>query len=215
MHRRLFLAALSGAAAAPNLLWAATKEPVSLGKAFPYYDLYLKLPPAERNRFAMAYYVMRDGKPAAGLKAWIIEGATRTPIVYGADGHAPMLPTLAQLQSAMIQFDVPQDVKLKPTPELRATLASSTQLDAAAIGAAIVQADTAAHKMAGGMAFIVPKIAAAQFPGAGSGQAVAPGRAMPLAAGKYGPVYNPAKEPGARTIALAKAPNHIMLTPAT
>lgn len=215
MHRRLFLAAVAGAAAAPTALLAAQKDPVKLAKAFPFLDLYLKLPAAERSRFAVVYYMTRDNKPAAGLRGWIIDGPNKTPVSWAADGRALQLPTLAQVQgSATIQFDVPEDAALKPRLELHPLLAAAAQVDAVALQASITQAGAAVKKMAGPMAMMAPKITAAQFPGAPSGQAMlATGKALPLPAGKFGPLYDPGKEPGARTITLARAPSRILLTP--
>jgi len=215
MHRRLFLAAALGAAAAPTALLAgAGKDPVKVEKAFPYLDRYLKLAAADHSHFTLVYYMSRDGKPAAGLKAWIIDGASRTPVSFGADGRALQLPTLAQYGSATIQFDVPADAQLKPHMEMHALVPSAAQVDATALQTSITQANAAVRTMAGAAAMMIPKIAAAQFPGAPSGQALlATGKAVPLGAGKFGPLYDPAKEPGARTIALAKAPSRIMLTP--
>lgn len=216
MHRRLFLTALAGAAAAPTALLAAQKDPVKLAKAYPLLDLYLKLPPAERNHFALVHYMTRDGKPAAGLHGWIIDGPNKTPVSWAADGRALQAPTLAQMQgSATIQFDVPSDAVLKPRWELHPTMAVTAQVDAVAVQAAIAQAAAAVAKLAGPMAMMAPKFSAAQFPGAPSGQAMlATGKALPLPAGKFGPLYEPSKEPGARTIVLARAPSRILLTPA-
>ena len=214
MDRRLLLFALT-ALAAPTAALAAPKDPVKLAKVVPYLELYLKLSPADRTRFSLAYYIVSNNKPILGLHAWIIDGATRTPLALGADGQVLHLPTLAQLGGqATVQFDVPADMPLKPRLELHAATPPATQVDAAALQASITQAGDAVKKMAGAMAFAAPKITAAQFPGAGSGQAVlAAGRAVPLAPGKYGPLYDPAKEPGAKTITLAKAPSRILLTP--
>ncbi len=213
MDRRLLLFALT-ALAAPTAALAAQKDPVKLAKAFAYLDIYLKMPPAQRSHFTLVYYMMRDGKPAPDMRAWIQDGATRTPLAFDHDGRVLRLPTLAQLGGAMVQFDVPAEAALKLRPELHAVAAPSTQIDAHDLQISINQAGEAVKKIAGPMSFAAPKITAAQFPGAGSGQAVlAAGRALPLTPGKYGPLYDPAKEPGAKTITLAKAPSRILLTP--
>lgn len=215
MDRRLFLAAALAAPAMPTSVWAAQKDPVKIAKAFPYLDLYLKLSPAERSHFSVAYYIARDNKPVQGLRAWIVEGAVKTPIAFNADGQVLHLPTLAQFNSpATVQFDVPADMPLKPRLELHPNLSPTTRIDAAALRVAITQAGQAVKKMAGPMALMAPKIAAAQFPGAGSGQVVmAPDKMLPLAAGKFGPLYDPGAEPTAQAIVLAKAPSRILLTP--
>ncbi len=217
MDRRLFLAAAAALAtpAIPTLAWAAQKDPVKLAKVFPYLDLYLKLPPAERSHFAVAYYVARDNKPVQGLRAWIVEGAVKTPMAFGADGQILHLPSLAQFNGpGTVQFDVPADTPLKPHLELHSNLPPATRIDAAALRTSISQAGAAVKKMAGPMAMMAPKIAAAQFPGAGSGQALMPpDKLLPLPAGKFGPLYDPGAEPAAQAIVLARAPSRILLTP--
>lgn len=215
MDRRLFLAIAAGAAVAPTALLAASRDPVKLEKAFPFLDRYLKLGAGEHSHFTVVYYMSRDGKPAAGLKGWIIDGANRIPVSFGADGHALQWPTLAQMQgSATFQVDAPADAQLKPHVEMHALLPNAAQVDAVALQASINQANAAVKTMAGAMAMMAPKITAAQFPGAPSGQAIlATGKAMPLAAGKFGPLYDPSKQPGAKTISLARAPSRILLTP--
>ncbi|HEX7758453.1 MAG TPA: hypothetical protein VF459_03060 [Caulobacteraceae bacterium] len=213
MHRRLFLTAM--AAALPTSVWAAQKDPVKLAKAFPYLDVYLKMPSAQRSRFSLVYYMLRDGKPAGDLHAWIVDGAARTPLALDHDGRVLHPPTLAQISGdAMLQFDVPADAVLKPRLELHAAAPVAAQIDAADLQLSINQAGEAVKKIAGPMSFAAPKITAAQFPGGVSGKAALPdGRAFALAPGKFGPLYDPAKEPGAKTIILAKAPSRILLTP--
>jgi hypothetical protein len=219
MDRRLFLTAAAALAAPaaliPAVAWAAQKDPVKIAKVFPYLDLYLKLSPADRSHFAVAYYIARDNKPVPGLRAWIVEGAVKTPMAFSADGQVLRLPSLAQFNGpAMVQFDVPADTPLKPRLELHPNLPPTTRIDAAALRVSITQAGAAVKKMAGPMAMMAPKITAAQFPGAGSGQAmVAPDKLLPLAAGKFGPLYDPNNEPSAQTIVLARAPSRILLTP--
>lgn len=215
MDRRLFLTALT-ALAAPSLALAAQKDPVKLAKAFPYLDHYWQLPAAERNRFILTFGYNIDNKPAPGVRAWIIDGGTRTPVSFSRDGVVTRLPTLAQLDGAdTIQFDVPADANLKPRFELHPTAPVATQIDAHDLQASLTQAAGAVKKMAGAMAFAVPKIAAVLFPGAESGKAMLPdGRAIVLGTSKYGPIYDPAKQAGAKTIVLAKLPSRLLLVPA-
>jgi hypothetical protein len=216
MDRRSFLTLAAGGLALPMSAFAGTKEPVKLAKAFPYLDAFLKLPAAQRSRFHPAYYLTQAGRPAGGVRAFIIEGATRTPLVIGADGRMSRLPTLAQLQGdAQFQLDAPAEAKFGERLDIEATMAAATQLDAHELALAIAQAAEAVKAIAGPMAFAAPKLAAAAFPGSHGGNAMLPdGRALPLLAGRFGPVYEPAKAPGARTIVLSPAPSRILLTQA-
>lgn len=219
MDRRVFLHGLGVVAlvATPATALADSKPPVKLAKAYPYLDAFLKLPATQRSRFHPAYYLNIAGKPPTGLHAATIDGAVRTPVVIEADGRLAHLPTLAQLQgSTMIQFDAPVETKIGIRLEIQATLAPAMQLDCRELMLAISQAAAAVKALAGPMAFAAPKIAIATFPGAVGGIALLPdNRRYPLAVGKFGPIYDPTKAPGATMVSLTHAPSRILLSGAS
>jgi hypothetical protein len=65
--RRDMILTAAALAVAPGAALAADdkKKPgPPLKKVFPYYDLYLSIPAAERSRLVMAYYLKVNGKPA-------------------------------------------------------------------------------------------------------------------------------------------------------
>jgi hypothetical protein len=219
MDRRSFLAAAAGgvALAIPLSALAANRDPVKLAKAYPYLDALLKLAPAKRTLLRMNYYLSEGGHPASNWRAVIIQGGTRTPVPIEADGRLGRQPTLAQLQDGAAQFQIeaPAEAKFALRLEIQANIAPSTQLDAATLQAAIQQAADAVKSLAGPLALVAPKFAAAGFAGSVGGNAVLPdGRTYPLIAGRFGPVYVPAKAPGAKTVILTRAPSRILLIPA-
>lgn len=216
MDRRIFLHGLGVVAvvAAPSAALATAKPPVKISKAYPYLDAFLKLPAAQRSRFHPAYYLTIAGKPPTGLHAVAIDGAVRTPVVIDADGRLAHLPTLAQLQGeTMFQIDAPAETKIGIRLEIQATMTPASQLDCRELALAIGQAGAAVKAIAGPMAFAAPKITTAEFPGGVGGVALLPdNRRYPLTMGKVGPVYDPAKAPGAVTVSLTHAPSRILLS---
>ncbi len=96
----LFAVSAPLAAAAQSGRPAAAKraEPLKLGKIFPYYDAYLRIPAAERTRFQLGYFLMQNGRPAAGAPVFAVDNGTRTPIAVGPDGRMTP-PPLALLRS--------------------------------------------------------------------------------------------------------------------
>ena len=107
--RRSFLAALLAltVAAAPA---AAADKLADVKKVLPYLDAYLKLPPAERSRFTVAYCMRQDGKPLTA-PLWLVDGGERTPLPLRADGRLERLPTLAQYQRAQVQVGVEEKAR--------------------------------------------------------------------------------------------------------
>lgn len=208
MRRRGVLLGIVAAAMAPTMALAAGKPPVKLAKVFGYLDKYLAIPPAQRNRFVLAYYIQMNGKPAAGLKAFIVEpDGKRAPIVLGADGKVLRLPTAAQLATADFVADVPADTKLGVRLELEPTAAPAQEFNPRELEQAIVQANAGMSKAAGLISFALPKLTGVTFPGAGSGKArLGDGREVALPVAEGAPFYDAKLIKGAVAILLAHAP---------
>jgi hypothetical protein len=212
--RRLILAGLLATAATPIL--AAGRKLVDVGKVFPYLENYWKLPAAERSRFTVAYYLQRDGKPASGVKAAVVQGATRTPIGVGAGGRVSPLPTLAQIRSgAKIEFDVANDVRFSMNLTIEPLMRPAAELNAGDLALSVTQAAKGARKVAGLMGMAMPAITAVHFKGAAGGQVIdVTGRAVALPVAGGAPVFEPSKHPGARTVKFSRAPTQMTLGPA-
>lgn len=220
MTRRTVLGLLAGltmlatATASSAQPAPARKAPVPAAKLFPYLDRYLKLPPAERTMFGIAYVVTRDGAPARGLKMWLINGASREPIPVGTEGRVERLPTLTQLRTAKVEIEAPADAKFGMRLLPIATLSSAAELSAADLARAVRQADAGAHKAAGLLGLAVPKFDRVSFPGAGGGQAVArDGGVTPLPS-RRSPYADLALLGKAEKIRFERPPATILITPA-
>ena len=197
---------------------AAEAKRAPVKKAFPYLDAYLKIPAAERSRFALVYRLQsKNGGSPGAVRVYVHQGATRTELPVAADGQVLRLPTLAMLndKSATVSVDKPTPAPLGINMSLEATADPAAQMSAAEIAAAIDQANRGIKRAAGVVGFAVPSMGAAYFNLAGSGQVVlADGRraALPVM-GTGSPYFAPASWPGARTLVFAKAPTRVSLGP--
>ncbi|MBI1405897.1 MAG: hypothetical protein GC145_07205 [Caulobacter sp.] len=188
---------------------------VEVSKIFPYLDMYLELPPAQRTHFAMAYALRRDGKPATGVQLTLLgPGGARTPLPVGADGRVLRLPTLADYKSkAMVELAKPDGTKVALNLEMVARVAPAATLAAADLARAVNQCDAAIKAKAGLLGFAAPKIRRVILVGAGSGTAVtAQGAATPLPMMQGSPAFDPGQMASAVSVKLARAPSAILLS---
>jgi hypothetical protein len=214
VSRRLVLVSAAAAIAAP-VSAAARGKSVPAAKAFPYLDAYLKLPPAQRSRFTLAYYLTVAGKPATGVQAWIVEGARRTPIPIGAEGRVLRLPTLGELGAGTILLDTSPDTKFGLQLEMEPLVRLATDFDAPSLVASIAQADAGVRKAAGLLGFAAPKLIRVYFKGGEGGEAVfADGRRVRLGMLKGMAYFDADSQHGARTIHFARAPTRMAIGPA-
>lgn len=208
MDRRAVMAAGLALAAAPAVARAEGKPPIRLSKVFGFLDKYLAIPPAERNRFVLAYTFMLDGKPAPGLKAAIVEAdGRRTPLQIGSDGRALRLPTAAQLASASFAADAPAGAKLGVKLDLEPLLTPAQEFPVRELDLALAQANAGMAKAGGLVAFALPKLTGVSFLGSGSGRArLAVGGELPLPVAEGAPFYDKKLVKGAAVILLARVP---------
>ena len=203
-RRLMMLGAL--ALATPAL---AAPKVVDAKKVFPYLDAYLKLPPADRSRFRLAYAFGRDGRPLTAA-VWLVDGAQRQPVPLRADGRAERLPTLAQLERAKVQVDVDSGVKMSISMSIEATVALAADLDARELAAALAQAQGGMKKALGVMALAMPKLEGLRFHGVTGGEIeLADGRRLALPVVGGFPFFAPAAQPTARRVRFAKAPSRV------
>ena len=212
--RRLFLAAGLAAVAAPGLALADPPRLIPAKKLFPFLDLYLGIPAGERTRFALGYYLKRDGKPWTGAGFTLIGASgARTPLPVGANGRFTRTPTLADLKAdAKIELAVEGQGKFQLSMEMEPLVPMAEVMDTAELAASVTQCAAAIKKNAGILGFAAPKITQVAFIGVPAGTAVLAGgktAALPLV--KTLPAYNPSALPGASQLKFAKAPVRAIL----
>jgi hypothetical protein len=211
MTSLLLLAAAAAIATPAPTSMEFSQRTQDAAKVFPYVEHFLTIPPAEQSDFTVAYYLKRDGQPAADVAVTLIDNGVRIPVPIDEDGRIERLPTLAEVRDhAMVAFDVPDHTHMKVRIGLAPIAPPSTAMDAPALQRAIVQANTAIHRLAGIFQVGVPKLKSALFDGAEGGAAVmADGSTVPLPVKPDGPYYQPSKLRGAVTLTFTKPAQHI------
>ncbi len=214
--RRGLILTAAALAAAPGAAMAADdkKKPgPSLKKVFPYYDLYLGIPAAERSRFVMAYYLKVNGKPTSGQNLYVVmPGGARTLLTQAADGRVTRMPTLAEMKDGILDVDRknPTD-KFSVAMEMQPVVRLGETVATADLVAAIEQCNTAIRKRAGVIGFAVPKMEQVLFADVGTGQALAGARATPLPVFKTYVAFKPVNHAGADLLKFGKAPARALL----
>jgi len=183
-------------------------------KMFPFLDLYLGIPPADRTRFTLAYYLRSNGKPATGVVLTLISASgARSTIPVGADGRLLKTPSVADLKDDQIGIEKSDPAaKFQLSMEMQPTARMAEALPAGEVAAAVVQCRTAIKAKAGAIGFAAPKIEQVVFAGVTAGTAVfADGRTAALPLYKGMPAYDPAALAGVASLKFAKAPSRALL----
>jgi hypothetical protein len=188
---------------------ADTGKTAPATKVFTFLEAFLKIPPAERARIRVSYALRRDGKPATGVKATLVEASgARTLLPIDGEGRFERTPTLAQLQAkAQVAFDVPADTKFGTAMLLDPVLKPAAEYDARELVATVEESNAAIRKAAGPMAMMAPRMEGLSFLKAESGVALFPNgstKPLPVAAGAV--VFEPDAFKGATRVRLAKTP---------
>lgn len=188
----------------------AAPKSVDAKRVFPYLEAYLKLPPAERSHFTVAYR-FRSGEQPLTAPMWLVDGQTRSPDPV-KDGRPARLPTLAELGRAKAEFGLDAATKLSVNLGMEPLATSAAELDARELAKAVAQAAVGARKSAGVMGFLAPKVTRVLFEGVGGGEVrFADGRRAPLPLDKGQPVFEPAAFPGAMSLRFPKPPSRLQL----
>ena len=193
-------------------VWADAGKTVPATKVFPFLEAMLKVPAAERARIKVTYALRREGKPAGGVKATLIEaGGARTLLPIDDKGRFERLPTLAQLQAkAQLNLDVPADAKFGTAMLLDPVLKPAAEYDARELVATVEESNSAIRKAAGPMALMAPQMTGLAFLKAESGVALFPkGSSKPLSVNAGTVVFRPDDFKGASRVRLAKVPSAV------
>lgn len=210
---------IAGAAAAlvagPALAQTPGPKVVEAAKVFPYLENFLKLPAADRSRFTVAYFLMQNGKPVTGVRAWLLNGDQRIPLPIAADGRVGRLPTLAELRAkAKVELSASPETRFSVNMAVLPLMRAAAELDAAELARAVEQANASTKKAAGVLGLAVPKFDRAVFKGVTSGSIIhTDGRTTAMAVVKGSPVFDPDKARTAKTLKFARAPSQIMIGP--
>jgi hypothetical protein len=212
--RRALLLALALAPAAGRAVAGVSRVPLS--DAFLLLEDYLKLPPAQRDRFYLAYRAMRGEKPAPDAKAaYLAPDGTRSPVVFDAAAVVTNPPTLAQIESRS-RFET-EGPPLIFDLELCASTQPAARLAVVDLTAALTQANQAVARFTGG-ASGVATLTAAFFLDGGAGQALlASGESAPLPVFEFKSLgklsyIEPARLPAAQTVSLERTPSRVILS---
>ncbi len=214
LSRRLLLGAIAASTIASPVL--AAEKLVDVGTVFKFLDVYLKIPPAERSHFVLAFYLTAGGKPVQGVKATLVEGPTRIPLPINAEGRFERLPTLQAFQAhAKVGFDVAAATKFGLQLSVEPVVRPGLDVDAGELARAVSQAQAGTRKAAGLIGFMVPSMERVWLRGADGAEVIfADGRRAPLPKAKGIAVFDPAVQRGARTLHFTRAPTRMEIGPA-
>ncbi|HWE44749.1 MAG TPA: hypothetical protein VG407_01865 [Caulobacteraceae bacterium] len=124
-------AVVAFAATGPTAFAAPPEKSVPVSKAFPYLENYLKLPPAERSRFTLGYFLTLGGKPATNVKVWLVDGGKRTALPVGAEGQMQRTPNLGELErNATVVLDAPPTTKFRLQLQVEPLVPRGVEMDA-------------------------------------------------------------------------------------
>ncbi len=201
------------AAAAMSLATSALADgkPDPAAKIFPYLEKFLKIPTGERSRVRLTYAVLQDGKPIPNLKGTLIEkGGARWPLTFNGEGYFERLPTLAQLEGALVDFDLPDTSKVTLMMDFAPALKPATQYDVKELTVVVAEGNTVIGKAAGPLGMLAPKMTGVRFPKAEGGVAVfADGHSQPLPQMKDTPYFRLDDFKGAVQVKLTKSPTRV------
>ena len=202
------------------LAWPAhaVERLVPAKRLMPWFDYYLGMAEARRDRFRPAYQVLVDDRPYTGAVV-LVDGARRTPLAMGPDGRFDQFPTLAELKRRpLLALDAPAHARIKADLGVEALAPHGVEIATAPLRQAIDQLNTALKGAAGVLSFAVPRFGRAFFIfGGRAGAAVAAdGSALPLPLGEDAPVepfWSPSRQPSAVAVRFPAAPARVMLAP--
>ncbi|MFY7760019.1 hypothetical protein [Aquidulcibacter sp.] len=162
---------------------------VPVKKLFPYYDLYLGLPPQDRDGFYLEYLIQSSGANVRPRMFYAL-GSVRTPVQIDSKGKILNMPDLAMLRQGKLEVPASAPpgrivLNLEPVVPLGRTIPTS------AVSNSVTDYAKAIGR-AGPLALAIPKLTGIAFKGVPGGQAVfADGRrvSLPIEAGI--PVFRP------------------------
>lgn len=216
LSRRNLLIAAPAAALAPLVLgvsptFAADQRYMDAGKVYPFLDNFLKIPPQDRSRLKLTYFLLRDGKPFSSVRAWFVEpDGDKAPIPVTPEGQLTRLPTLAQITDRTKVLFEGTEGKYGIRICVQPTVRPAQEMNAQWLEQALAECNVVVKKSAGVFSAVSPKMVQVLFQGAGSGQALLDGgKTAPLPLVRGAPAFNPSNLRGAESLKFAKAPYRV------
>jgi hypothetical protein len=163
---------------------------VEVKKVFGYYDIYLRLPRADRDGFRMSY-LLNPSQASTRPQMTYVLGSIRTPIEIAPNGKVLTMPDADMFANGKIEIGAGQ-----PSTSITLDLEAVVPLSRAiSVGDASnpINDYAVAVRRAGPLVLLAPKLTGITFKGVSSGEAIFPdGRRVSLAPGTGGVVFRPA-----------------------
>jgi hypothetical protein len=173
---------------------------IPVKKLFPYYDLYLGLPPQDRDGFYLEYLIKSSETNIRPRMVYAL-GSVRTPIQLDSKGKILTMPDLNMLRHGKVEVPASAPpgrimLNLEPVVPLGRTIPANAVANC-------VTDYTKAIGRAGPLALAIPKLTGIAFKGVTSGQAVFPdGRKVSLPVEGGVPVFRPSQSTMRGTVSL-------------
>lgn len=164
---------------------------IPVKKLFPYYDLYLGLPPQDRDGFYLEYLIQSSATNVRPRMVYAL-GSVRTPIQIDSKGKILTMPDLAMLRQGKVEVPASAPsgrivLNLEPVVPLSRTIPANAVSNSVADYAKAIG-------RAGPLALAIPKLTGIGFKGVPAGQAVfADGRKVSLPVEGGIPVFRPSQ----------------------
>jgi len=164
---------------------------VPVKKLFPYFDLYLGLPPQDRDGFHLEYLVKSSETSVRPRMVYSL-GSVRTPIQFDSKGKILTMPDMTMLQQGKVEVPASSprgeiELNLEPVVPLSRTIPAN------AVSNSITDYAKAISR-AGPLTLAIPKLTGIAFKGVASGQVVfADGRKVSLPVERGLPVFRPSQ----------------------
>ena len=164
---------------------------VPVKKLFPYFDLYLGLPPQDRDGFHLEYLVKSSETSVRPRMVYTL-GSVRTPIQLDSKGKILTMPDMTMLQQGKVEVPATSPrgeivLNLEPVVPLSRTIPANAVSNS-------ISDYAKAISRAGPLALAIPKLTGIAFRGVASGQVVfADGRKVSLPVERGHPVFRPSQ----------------------
>jgi len=193
-----------------------TTQNLPASKAFPGLQAFLTMPESQRSQVGVYYILRIKHCDASQVRVALNAGGRTIPLGIGGDGRISPTPSAAQLNGT-VTISGPASCVVAPKIRVYSTQGLKQDYDAVGLATGVKQGNSAMTKIAGVLAFGLPKLDRVYFVGGGNGTVTLGNgqtRALPKSgAGEYPagtPYFVPAQTAGAAKIHLSSVPHAVM-----